>query len=59
MEFKGGKFTRIVLFLLAKFVRTLGFLVKKEYGRKYYEGGGVEWNTFASGYYLVAKKLFD
>ena len=56
MEFRGGIFTRAIIFLIAKVVRRLGFLVKKEYGRKYYEGGGIECNTFASGYYIVCKK---
>jgi len=56
MEFRGGKFSRIILFLIAKFVKNLGFLVKKEYGRKNSKGGGVEWNTFASGYYITCKK---
>lgn len=57
MEFRGGYFTRTVLFLTAKIVGRLGFLVKRDYGRKYFDGGGVEWNTFASGYYIVCRKL--
>lgn len=56
MEFRGGIVTRTFLFLLAKFVKKLGFLIKKEYGRKFHDGGGVECNTYASGYYLYARK---
>ena len=56
MEFRGGRVTQTLLFLLAKIVKHLGFLVKKEYGKKHFKGGGIEWNTFASGYFLFAIK---
>jgi len=56
MEFKGGKLTQAILYLLAKAVRRLGFLVKKEYGIRRSNGYNVITNTFASGYYIVCKK---
>lgn len=56
MDMRGGKFTKILFLLIAKLVKHCGFLVTKEYGTKQYSGGGVEWNTFASGYYLFAMK---
>lgn len=56
MEFRGGQITRVFLFLLAKLVRKLGFLVKKEYGIRRRDGTVIETNTFASGYYIVCKK---
>jgi SAM-dependent methyltransferase len=56
MELRGGKFTRTLIFLLSKIVQHLGFLVTKEYGRRQMDGSGVAFNTFASGYYLYARK---
>lgn len=56
MEFRGGFFTKTFLFLLAKIIKKLGWLVKKEYGKRNFDGTGVEWNTFASGYYIFAVK---
>ncbi len=56
MEFRGGVFTKIILLLLAKLLENLGFLVKKEYGKKHFAGEGIAWNTFASGYYIFAQK---
>lgn len=56
MEFRGGRFTQILLFLSAKVLSRLGFLIKKEYGKKHFKGGGIEWNTFSSGYYIACRK---
>jgi predicted SAM-dependent methyltransferase len=56
MEFKGGKFTRAVIFLFAKCIIGLGFLVKKEYGIRRMDGHHITCNTFSSGYYLYARK---
>jgi SAM-dependent methyltransferase len=56
MEFKGGKFTRTLIFLFAKFVYNLGFLVKKEYGIRRENGFNIVCNTFASGYFIYAEK---
>jgi len=53
-KLRGGKITKVFLFLFAKFVSRLSFLVVKEYG----DIGKTkdELNIMASGYYLVAKK---
>lgn len=56
MEFRGGLVTRTFLFLLAKIIRNLGFLVKKEYGIRRSNGSTIECNTFASGYFIFCKK---
>ncbi len=56
MDFRGGKVTRIVLYLFAKCISKLGFLVIREYGKRRQDGNHYICNTFASGFYLYAKK---
>ena len=53
-KLRGGKVTKVFLFLLAKLVAKLSFFVVKEYG----DIGKTkkESDIMASGYYLVAKK---
>lgn len=56
MKFRGGVVTQAVFFLLAKLLRRCTFLVRREYRTLSRSGEHMEGNTFASGYYLVAKK---
>ena len=53
-KFRGGKFTKVVLLIFAKFLVTLNFLILKQYGniKKSVE----EQNILATGYIIVCKK---
>jgi len=53
-NFRGGKFVKIILFLLAKIIYFLPTLIKEEFSDIYKIGN--ENNIMTSGYYLVCQK---
>ncbi|KKS26427.1 MAG: Methyltransferase type 11 [Parcubacteria group bacterium GW2011_GWC2_42_6] len=53
-ELRGGKFSKLIIFALAKFIDCLPNLIRKEYGD--IGKNNSEKNIMASGYYLVGRK---
>jgi SAM-dependent methyltransferase len=56
MRFKGGTVTRFVVYLIAKCIAHLAFFVKSEYSTLKRNEPHIAGHTFASGYYMVARR---
>lgn len=56
-EVRGGKFTKMILLVLARLVYTAQWLIKKEYGTHNRSVLREEKSIMTSGYYFVGRKL--